>query len=97
MRSADALDAAPGAAKMNSINAAKVVIGALSSTDGFVTGGELAEKLGLEYATVKRAVARLRKQLDAPIVSCISGYAWRPAPHQYDRAKALVTVFGSAK
>lgn len=82
---------------MNSIEAARAVIGELASTDGFITGNELAAKLGIEYRTVTRTMARLRVQLRAPIVATRNGYAWRPAPHQYERAKALVTVFGSAK
>lgn len=54
---------------------------------------DLAGTCELHPGTVKQRIRWLREVYGAPITSSMSGYHWRPAPHERKRAEALITVF----
>lgn len=69
------------------------IVSRLSHSDVPISNAILAEEAGVQEITVRRTIKLLRDRFKAPIASSRFGYAWRPAPHEYAHAKALVTVF----
>jgi len=56
---------------------------------GGVSLTHLSATLGVDPATTKRWIARLRSEYDAPIIGNQNGYAWRPSPLAEDETYAL--------
>lgn len=79
---------------MSRITKLRAIVTELSSRDAPISNAELGGIVGAQTAGVRRVIAQLRDEFGAPITSTRRGYAWRPAPWQYEHAKALVTVFG---
>lgn len=78
---------------MKQLSNMRYIVTRLAGSDKPIPNDTLAEAIGVQEITVRRTIKLLRKEFKAPIASSRFGYAWRPAPHEYAHAKALVTVF----
>lgn len=64
-----------------------------TTDSGGVSMTSLSETFGVDVATIKRWVSRLRDEYDMPIVGTQEGYVWRPSNEDEEYTWALQVVF----